>query len=76
MKQWSCKIKYGILNVIVPGWQESFKSFMLRTLNVTSHVDPYLHVHHPRCLLYMSIDFIVAGWQETFRSKSLLPAGW
>ena len=45
-------------------------ALMLKMLNVTSHVDPYLHVHHPRCLLCMSIDVIVAGWQETFRSTA------
>ena len=43
-------------------------ALMLKTLNVTSHVDPCLYVHHPRCLLCMSVDVIVAGWQETFRS--------
>ena len=64
--------------VLVPGWLESFKSsrvrpvmaLMLKTLNVTSHVNPYLHVHHPKCLLCMSIDVILAGWQETFRSTA------
>ena len=40
-------------------------ALMLKMLNVMSHVDPYLHVHHPRCLLCMSIDVIPAGWQET-----------
>ena len=38
-----------------------------KMLNVMSHADPYLHVHHPRCLLCMSADVILAGWQETFR---------
>ena len=45
-------------------------ALMLKMLNVTSHVDPNLHVHHPRCLLCMSIDVILAGWQETFRSTA------
>ena len=43
---------------------------MLKMLNVTSHVNLYLHVDHPRCLLCMSIDVILAGWQETFRSTA------
>ena len=45
-------------------------ALMLKMLNVTSHADPYLHVHHPRCLLCMSTDVILAGWQETFRSTT------
>ena len=45
-------------------------ALMLKMLNVTSHVNPYLHVHHPRCLLCMSTDVILAGWQETFRSTA------
>ena len=45
-------------------------ALMLKMLNVMSHADPYLHVHHPRCLLCMSIDVILAGWQETFRSTA------
>ena len=45
-------------------------ALVLKMLNVTSHVDPYLHVHHPRCLLCTSIDVILAGWQETFRSTA------
>ena len=44
---------------------------MLKMLNVTSDVDPYLHVHHPRCLLCMSTDVILAGWKETFRSTDV-----
>ena len=43
---------------------------MLKMLNVTSHADPYLHVHHSRCLLCMSTDVILADWQETFRSTA------
>ena len=50
-------------------------ALMLKTLNVKSHVDPYLYVHHARCLLCMSIDVIVAGWQETFRSTASRLAG-
>ena len=45
-------------------------ALMLKTFNVTSHVIPYLHVHHSRCLLCMSIDVILAGWEETFRSTA------
>ena len=45
-------------------------ALMLKTFNVTSHVNPYLHVHHSRCLLCMSVDVILAGWQETFRSTA------
>ena len=71
------------IDVILAGWQETFRSFcptsygivpvmalMLNTFNVTSHVNSYLHVHHSRCLLCMSIDVILAGWQETFRSTA------
>ena len=65
----------GLWYVLVPGWQESFKSSRVQPVMALyqlwhSHVDPYLHVHHPRCLLCMSIDVILAGWQETFRSTA------
>ena len=45
-------------------------ALMLKMFNVMSHADPYLHVHHPSCLLCMSTDVILAGWQETFRSTA------
>ena len=84
LKQRSCKIKYGILICTCIWLAGVFQvlscptsygivpvmALMLKMLNVMSHVDPYLHVHHPRCLLCMSIDVIPAGWQETFRSTA------
>ena len=51
-------------------WYYAVMALMLKMLNVTLHVDPYLHVHHPRYLLCMSTDVILAGWQETFRSTA------
>ena len=51
-----------------------------KTFNVTSLIDPYLHVHHLRCPLCLSLNYviwyvIVADWQENFRSAASRLAG-
>ena len=87
MKQRSCKIKYviclagrSLLGPLASDQLWHCTSYGTHIKNVMSHVDPYLHIHHLRYLLCLSIKYviwyvIVAGWQETFRSAASWLAG-